>query len=176
MERKEIEPLSTRQVLTCAMRNEKTACETYCAIGESMQRANNPVAAKIFFEVSKVEKGHFLKLQKALYRLYGRYIGRTGPLPETLTCPVGSFGDDWCVSDAKTDMTEDEAVAFLEKTEKGAEEFYRKAAETTERPDLKALFRNLASEEGRHARSVKKIARKSQSRRLPDLEAAVPVH
>lgn len=175
MERKEIEPLTTRQILTCAMQNERAACETYCTIGESLQRADNPVTAKIFFEASKVEKGHFLKLQKVLYRLYGRYIGRAAPLPEAAACP-SDFGDDWCVSEAKTDMSADEAIAFLEKAETGAEEYYRKAAEVTERPDLKALFRNLASEEGRHVRAVKKVARKSQSRRLPSLDVTAPVH
>ena len=163
MKRNEIEPLSTREILKCAIQNEKIALENYHIIGEIMLNAYNFSVAQIFFEAAKVEKGHFRKLQKALNRLYGIVVTDTTPLPFSTGCVPGS-GDNACVLDIRTNMQQEDAIRFLEEAERTAEKFYRAAVEKTERPDMKVLFRMLAEEEGRHGRSVRRIARKAVTR------------
>lgn len=163
MKRNEIEPLSTREILKCAIQNEKIALENYNAIGEIMLNSYNFPVAQIFFEAAKVEKGHFRKLQKVLKRLYGIVVTDTTPLPFSTGCAPGS-GDNACLLDIRTGMQEEDAIRFLEEAERAAEKFYREAVEKTERPDMKILFRALAVEEGRHARSVRRIARKAVTR------------
>lgn len=163
MKRNEIEPLSTREILKCAIQNEKIALENYHIIGEIMLNAYNFSVAQIFFEAAQVEKGHFRKLQKVLRRLYGIVVTDTTPLPFSTGCAPGS-GDNACLLDIRTGMKQEDAIRFLEEAERAAEKFYREAVEKTERPDMKILFRALANEEGRHCRSIQRIARKAVSR------------
>lgn len=163
MKRNDMEPLSTREILKCAIQNEKIAQENYNTIGEIMLNSYNFAVAQIFFESANVEKGHFRKLQKALKRLYGVIVTDTTPLPFTTGCAPGS-GDNACLLDIRTGMQEDDAIQFLEEAERAAEKFYREAVEKTERPDMKVLFRMLADEEGRHGRSIRRIARKAVTR------------
>lgn len=163
MKRNEIEPFSTREILKCALQNEKIAHENYNIIGEIMLNSYNFSIARIFFEAAKVEKGHFRKLQKALRRLYGIIVTDTTPLPFSTGCAPGG-GDNACLLDIRTGMSQEDAVRFLEEAERAAEKFYREAVEVTERPDMKVLFKMLADEEGRHGSSVRKIARKAVTR------------
>lgn len=163
MKRNEIEPLSTREILKCAIQNEKIAFENYNAIGEIMLNSDNFSVAQIFFEAAKVEKGHFRKLQKALKRLYGIIVTDATPLPFSTGCPPGS-GDNACLLNIRAGMRQEDATRFLEEAERAAEKYYRDAVEMTERPDMKILFRTLADEEGRHRRLIQRIARKAVTR------------
>ena len=178
MKREEIEPLSTREILKCAIQNEKIALENYNTIGEIMLNSYNFSVAQIFFEAAKVEKGHFRKLQKALKRLYGIIVTDTTPLPYSTGCTPGS-GDNACLLDIRTGMRQEEAIRFLEEAERAAEKYYRGAVEMTERPDMKVLFRMLADEEGRHSRLVRRIARKAVTRepvKAPDSVTPETLH
>ncbi len=163
MTRNDIEPLSTREVLKCAMQSEKIASEKYNAIGEVMLSSYNFATAQIFFEAAKVEKGHFLRLKKALKRLYGIVVNDSTPLPFSTVCAPNS-GDNACLVDIKSGMQEEDAIRYMEDVERAAEKFYRDAVDKTDRMDMKVLFRTLANEEGRHSRSIRKIARKAATR------------
>lgn len=173
MKRNEIEPLSTREILKCAIQNEKIALENYNTIGEIMLNSYNFSVAQIFFEAAKVEKGHFRKLQKTLKRLYGIIVTETTPLPYSTGCAPGS-GDNACLLDIRTGMHQEDAIRFLEVAERTAEKFYREAMEMTERPDMKVLFRMLADEEGRHGRLIRRVARKAVTREPGKARGNVP--
>lgn len=170
MKKDAIDKLGTREILACAMLNEKIACHDYKVLGELMELKHSPQTAKIFYEASKGEMGHFKRLQKTLYRIYGLRVDDQCELPFALECQ-GGFGDD--TDSTFTGMSEEEAIKFLEGVEKNAEEFYLRAADVTDRIDLKPLFKSMAMEERNHRSRVKKIARKGQSRSLPQSEAVV---
>ncbi len=163
MKRNELEPLSTREVLRCALQSEKIASENYSAIGEIMLSSYNFGIAQLFFEAANVEKGHFRRLQKALKRLYGIVITDSTPLPFSVKCAPGS-GDNACLVDIQTGMGEEEAIRYMEEVERAAEKYYLEAVDKTDRMDMKVLFRTLAKEEGRHCRSIRRIARKAAKR------------
>lgn len=167
MKQYDFENLSVKEILLCAIFNEKTACEDYTFVGETLLRRNETRLSKIFFESAKVEKGHFKRLKKFLFKLYGMKIDDECDIPYAAECGLG-FGDDTSAALAVENMTEETAIAFLEKAEQGAEDFYLKASEFTGRLDLKALFRSLGAEEGRHRARIKKIARKAQTRAVPE--------
>jgi rubrerythrin len=172
MKKEAIDRLGAREILACAMLNEKIACQDYLILGELMEIKNHQETAKIFYEASKVERGHFKRLQKTLYKLYGMKIDDSCEIPFALKCE-GGFGDD--TDSTFDDMGEEAAIKFLESVEKKAEEFYVEAAKVTDRLDLKPLFKNLAFEERNHRIRIKKIARRAQGRPLPKREAR-PAH
>lgn len=175
MKKEAIDKLETREILACAMSNEKIACQDYETLGELMEMKKHPETAKIFYEASKVEKGHFKRLQKTIYKLYGTKIDDSCEIPFALECE-GGFGDD--TEAVFTEMTEEAAIKFLEKVEKKAEEFYLQAEKVTDRLDLKPLFRSLALEEHSHSLRVKKVAKRGLTRELPKRQAksAHPYH
>jgi rubrerythrin len=160
-----ISNLGTRDILACAMLNERIACQDYMVLGELMELKDHPKTAKIFYEASKVERGHFKRLKKTLSKVYGLQVDDSCELPFFALECGGGFGDD---TDTVFDgMGEDEAVRYLESIEKSAENFYTEAARVTDRLDLKPLFKGLALEEHNHGLRVRKVARKAQTRDLP---------
>ncbi|MBI3581209.1 MAG: hypothetical protein HY098_03905 [Nitrospinae bacterium] len=164
MKKEVIDKLDAREILACAMSNEKLACQDYETLGELMEMKKHPGTAKIFYEASKVERGHFKRLQKTIYKLYGTKIDDECEVPFGLECE-GGFGDD--TEAVFTEMSEEEAIKFLERVERKAEEFYLQAEKVTDRLDLKPLFRNLALEEHNHSTRVKKVAKRGLTRELP---------
>jgi len=175
MKKEAIDKMETREILACAMLNEKIACQDYETLGELMEMKKHPETAKIFYEASKVEKGHFKRLQKTIYKLYGTKIDDACEIPFALECE-GGFGDD--TEEVFTEMTEEAAIKFLEKVERKAEAFYVQAEKATDRADLKPLFRSLALEEHKHSARIKKVAKRGLSRELPKRQAksAHPYH
>ena len=129
------------EILDYAIAKEEEAAALYTKLAE---RAERPGMRSTFLEFAREEHDH---------RRYLEGI-RAGELPALTIRQVQGLGIAEQLEEPAqdADMTYAEALAFAIKAEQAAHELYTGLAETTDDPNLAAVFTALASEEAEHKR------------------------
>ena len=141
--------LSEQEVLALAISNEEQDCRIYLSIAEGL-RQQYPSSAKLFEDMAAEEARH----RTMLYDLYRAKFGEFLPLvrrqdvrgfikhrPIWLARPLGL----------------DEVRKYVAETEYETARFYRRAAEQSRDPAVRALLISLADAEDRHEDLAEKL-------------------
>jgi len=129
------------EILDYAISKEEEAAALYTDLAK---RAERPGMREAFLEFAKEEEGHKNHLESV----------KAGALPALTVRQVQGLGiaEHLATPELTATMTYAESLAFVIKAEQAAHELYIDLAETTDDPNLAAVFTALASEEARHKR------------------------
>ena len=127
------------EILDYAISREEQAATLYTELAE---RADRPGMREAFLEFAKEEEGHKRHLESI----------KVGELPALTIRQVQNLGiAEHLVEPERTAATTyAEALIIVIKAEQAAHELYTGLAETTDDPNLAAVFIALASEEAKH--------------------------
>jgi rubrerythrin len=101
-------------------------------------KTTQPNIKRVFMQLAKAEKQHALKLQTACFLLTGNSCAVKKP-----------------PSEAPRSMLE--ALRLRYSKENEGSQAYSRAAEQTDKPELKQLFSELAAEEKKHGAEIKRL-------------------
>jgi rubrerythrin len=129
------------EILDYAISKEEEAAALYIDLAE---RVDRPGMRAAFLEFAKEEEGHKKHLESI----------KAGDLPALTVRQVQGLGiaEHLTQPELTDNMTYAEALAFVIKAEQAAHELYTGLAETTDDPNLSAVFTALAGEEAKHKR------------------------
>jgi len=129
------------EILDYAISREEEAAALYT---ELAQRIERPGMREAFLEFAKEEEGHKRHLESI----------KAGELPALTPGQVQGLGiaEHLTQPEFADTMSYAEALAFVVKAEQAALELYTGLAETTDDPNLSAVFTALAGEEAKHKR------------------------
>lgn len=129
------------EILDYAIAKEEEAAALYTELAERIER---PGMRQALLEFAKEEEGHKRHLENI----------KAGELPALTVRQVQGLGiaEHLTAPEASANMTYAEALAYVIKAEQAAHELYTGLAETTDDPNLAAVFTALAGEEAAHKR------------------------
>ena len=132
---------SIDEVLDYAIAKEEEAAALYTELAE---RVDRPGMREAFLEFAREEEGHKRHLESV----------KAGELPALTRVQVQGLGiaEHLTVPTPFSNMTYAESLAFVIKAEQAAHELYEGLAESTDDPNLAAVFSALATEEAKHQR------------------------
>jgi rubrerythrin len=129
------------EILDYAISREEEAAALYTELAGRIER---PGMREAFLEFAKEEEGHKRHLESI----------KAGELPALTIRQVQGLGiaEHLTKPELSANLTYAEALAFVIKAEQAAHELYTGLAETTDDPNLSAIFTALAGEEAKHKR------------------------
>ena len=142
---------TVEDMLAFVLAVENEASERYAEMAEAMDAHNNTQVAKLFREMADVEELHAESVQRQAAKLgiealpVLQYEWETPEGPET-----GDFADLHYL------MTPREALLLARHNEEKAAAYFAELAEKLSNPEVKAMAREMATEEREHVALVNK--------------------
>jgi rubrerythrin len=129
------------EILDYAISKEEEAAALYRELAD---RVDRPGMREAFLEFAKEEEGHKRHLESI----------KAAELPALTIRQVQGLGiaEHLAAPDASANLTYAEALAFVFFNDTATTEIYTGLAETTDDPNLSAVFTALAGEEAKHKR------------------------
>lgn len=130
---------NVNEILNFAIKSEQEAVDFYTGLASQMK---NPEIKETFLQFAREEVGHKAKLQKI--KDEGIFDMNTEKIADL------KIADYIVKANPSSDMNYAEALIIAMKKEKAAYKLYTNLEKSTENPELKKIFQNLAIEESKH--------------------------
>jgi rubrerythrin len=131
--------------LAYALKLEQEAALRYDQLADSMGAADNRDAEKIFRKMSKFSQMHYAEA-----RARSGYHDLPSLAPQDFNWPDFESPEAAAIWAADPLIAKDDALQIALDAERAAHEFYSRVLEKTVDPEVKALAREFAAEEGEH--------------------------